>query len=186
MAREFRANVILHAEDEDDCRASVYDQFKREPGIVNAPGEILRRIDSPSTQNLEEAALREEVLRIISEIDKEDVPGMVGVGSGQVARALLECFLPAVIISDTIFPMNGKLIVQWLLKHGLEGYSLVGYSGTDFKKLEPEVQGYFESSENMARYFHKPLRDLEEFKVHIAECIKWNIQEYGQGRGCGV
>ncbi len=97
---------------------------------------------------------------------------LVHVVSGQVAREFLDRYTPAVIISDTGFPMNGVQTVQWLLAHGYEDYPLIGLSVMPISSFPPNVVAFYVSSN--ARYFNKV--DFTSKKLAFVQQVAFNTE----------
>ncbi len=117
-----------------------------------------------------------EIVRL--EKEAGDVLALVSVITAQVARTFLSRNLPAAIISDTSFPLNGKKVVEWLQVHGYPNYPLIGLSGTNVSLLEPELRDFFITGN--ARYFDKATFDSNSFVTQVAYNMGWTRQMYGQ------
>ena len=107
-----------------------------------------------------------------------DSPSIISIVSAQIAREFLGRYLPAAIISDTSFPLNGKKVVEWLQSHGHENYPLIGLSLTSFDDLDVNMKRFFGTKN--ARYFNKGDSYAEDFLGQVVYNIEYNRKAYKQ------
>jgi hypothetical protein len=174
--------MILHIEDEETWRFVVHSVLDK-PEIRNLYNESpLKFVESPIEEEVPDQQLMEEIVRL--EREAGDALSLVSVITAQVAREFLSRNLPAAIISDTSFPLNGKKVVEWLESHGYPNYPLIGLSGTPVDILEPELRRFFITGN--ARYFSKgevlvTPENRKSFVTQVAYNMGWTRQIYGQG-----
>jgi len=181
LTSQFRSNQILHIENELCFKDSAYRNFSDDQCIKDALGcSTGQRIIQVKSDILHirgdiGSTVDDEVSRVISEAG--DNPCIIGISNAAIARGYLEKHLPAVIISDTAFPLNGQKIIEWLLSHGLSDYAVIGLSGTDPRSLNDVVRTYFMTSN--ARYFLKDKVKPRELRAQIALNIQYNCRTFG-------
>ncbi len=119
--------------------------------IRAAYGSLQGPIVSPVMNELDTKEAESEIERLVNEAGGN--PAVINVKTAQLARTFLAQYVPGAIISDSSFPLNGAVIVQWLQTHGLPGYPLIGLSATPFNRLAPALQRFF--TQTSAVYFCK-------------------------------
>jgi hypothetical protein len=171
----FKPNIIFHIEDDSNWREIVYD-------ILNSPSYIeqlgnggLVYVESKIEKQVTDDLALEEVDRL--KRDAGDGLAVVSIVTAQIARTFLTYNLPAAIISDTSFPLNGKKVVEWLQAHGYPDYPLIGLSATPIDALEPELHTFFITGN--ARYFNKATFDIHSLGQQIIYNVGYNRKLYG-------
>ncbi|MFH0837187.1 MAG: hypothetical protein V1870_03600 [Candidatus Aenigmatarchaeota archaeon] len=120
--------------------------------IANTYGKDMKIFECKLyTEELPKDSAEKIVYDVIENAGTE--PAIVHLTTAQLGRIYLEKYIPAAIISDSSFPLNGKRIVEWLKTHGLKQYPLIGFSGRNFHELDPVMQEFFGST--CARYYRK-------------------------------
>lgn len=171
----FRPNVLLHIEDDREYAELTSICLMRDANIRNVYGKMkfIRPLIIGETVG---EAVQEELGRI--EREMQNASSYVHIATAQVARGYLSRHLPAALISDTSFPMNGKAIVGWLNENGFPDYPLIGLSGTPISKLDPKLRDWFASSN--AIYLEKGLRDSDAKLIpQIVFNTEFNRRTYG-------
>jgi len=195
---QFLPNTILHVEDQPIQRKGLLRRLSEGPGIRKLMGGDIKLVDTSVFYDLDnddidcsdpkyqisDTALDDEITRIEQEVLQNAC--IVGLSTAQVARGFLSKYLPAAIISDTSFPLNGDQIIEWMLKHGLRDYAFIGLSGKRPSNLSPMAQDFFMTTNS--RYFWKLDVELpfepEEYAANslmkqIRRNIRDNRQQYG-------
>jgi len=139
MDRIFRKNLILSIEDNLSQRKATYDFLKRDEHLRNLLGGELETITSRITGKVEESVLNKEVLNIESQAG--DSPNLVFMITADVARAYLNRNIPAALITDSGFPLNGRTVVEWLTKYDF-GYPIVALTSSSESCLSDEEKKY--------------------------------------------
>lgn len=153
----YRPSMILHIEDADNWRETLHRLFAK-PKYTSQLGKgELKYVASGINDYVPEDAVLKEVYRLQQEAGEG--LSWVSIVTAQIARVFLTSNLPAAIISDTSFPLNGKKVVEWLQAHGYLDYPLIGLSGTPVDSLEPELRKFFITGN--ARYFDKGSFDMD-------------------------
>lgn len=159
-------NLILHIEDDYDWVKTVYGTINESKQCMAEFGGKFSRVDSQIDYELPQSELTREISRLEAEIKKSGSdPLYISIVSGQVARTLLQDYLPSVMISDTGFPMNGKKTVDWLLDHNLGNYPLIGLSATPLANLDEHIKDFFVTRN--ARYFQKQTYSSEDLVFQV-------------------
>lgn len=135
----------------------------------------MRAIPSLVSYELDSGALESELERIVAAAG--DTGAVVQIVSGQVARGFLDRYIPAAIISDTGFPMNGIKTVQWLLAHDYRNYPLIGLSATPLSTLPQDVAAFYMTSN--ARYFDKTERRYADIISQLVFNTEFTRRTYG-------
>ncbi len=143
-------NTILWIEDEEEWIDLGERFFNRSTEIQRAFGKI-GVYKSGIVDQVSDLEAIAELEKIIASLGSG--PMLVNVQTAQIARSVLERYVPGAIISDTGFPLNGAKVVQWLQSHGFDSYPLIGYSATPVARLYPDIRDFFVSTN--ARYFEK-------------------------------
>lgn len=147
----YKLNNVLWIEDQPEYLTGLLGCFGINNSIAAEFGLEMKHIISNVKHEVSPEKAMLEVERLVSIAG--DKPYILLFQTAQTARTYLEQYLPAAIISDSNFPLNGKAVVGWLKAHGLSDYPLIGYSGKDLNELDLEVQDFF--SQTFARYFVK-------------------------------
>jgi hypothetical protein len=178
----FKPNVLLHIEDDLSVAEITGDCIMYNSRIEELYGRM-KFIKPLIIGETVDEAVEQELGRIGKEM--EGSSAYVNVATAQVARRFLGSYLPAALISDTCFPMNGKLVVEWIKSHGFPNYPLIGLSGTDFHDIDPKLQEWFGTSN--AVYFSKgctdPFEMLDKLVNQVAFNTEFNRRMYGNAEG---
>ena len=175
MPPSFRADLVLHIEDEPDWRRRVSLTLTDSAKITEAYGGKLKVVEYRGLGELPESKLEEEMAKLDKKIGQGTA--LVGVANAQFARRFLNEYLPGVIISDTSFPLNGKKVVEWIRSHGFEDYALIGLSGTPVFSLDEEVKNWF--AQGNARYFMKSEFSRAKLENQVLRNKTDNTRMYG-------
>ena len=140
MTRIYQPNHILWLEDDVGIADEMRKSLNRVKQIEWTYGE-LKRVISEVKDNLGDGAVP-EIEKIIREAGND--PSVIILQTPELGRTYFERYTPAAAITDAVFQMNGKEIIEWLCIHGLEDYPLLGHSGRKLSKLPSLVQEFFE------------------------------------------
>lgn len=181
MPTLFRPNMLLHIEDDDTWQKYVQSILNKSSSIrALHNGDPLKSAVSTISKDVPELELTTEIARLEAEAGGD--LSLVSIVTAQVARSFLERNLPAAIISDTIFPLNGRKIVGWLRDHGYPDYPLIGLSATSIEDLSDRSKKFFITGN--ARYYEKTAvvgkRDIKEsFIGQVAYNVGFARSIYG-------
>lgn len=171
----YKPNMILHIED-DITWSKILKRLLSRPEYSSqfGDGELIYVTSSIKEQVPDNVAL-DEVTRL--QQGAGDGLSLVSVITAQIARAFFTYNLPAAIVSDTSFPLNGKKAVEWLQSHGYPEYPLVGLSGTAVAFLDPELRDFFITGN--PRYFSKGEFDRDSLAQQVVFNVRYTRELYG-------
>ncbi len=167
--------MILHIEDADNWRKLLHRQFAKPIYSSQLGSGELKYVGSQVGDYVADYAALNEVARLQQEAGNG--LSWVSIVTAQIARTFLTYNLPAAIISDTSFPLNGKKVVEWLQSHGYRDYPLIGLSGTSVDSLEPELHEFFITGN--ARYFDKESFDMDSIAQQVVYNVGYTRKLYG-------
>ncbi len=172
---------FMHIEDDLNFANSFNFKFVSNDSIKNSYGGYLHTIKPRITsEHATDIQVRDEFKRIEDElhgnIDKGN-PSYLHFVTAAVAREFLSKYLPAAIVSDTSFPLNGKKVAEWIKTHGFPNYPLIGLSATPLKLVDPELRDWF--AESNARYFTKGSCKEEDVIGQVTFNTDINRRKYG-------
>ena len=173
---KYQKDLVLHVDDERTWRALVEYRFKRKVYLQQQYGASFQFIELLGGETELDVKELELVIDTVHEPIKQG-PVLISVDNGQLARAVMNEYIPGVMISDTGFPMNGALVVEWLIKHNLGSYPLIGLSGTSWNDL-PEIMKKHFGMRN-ARYFEKSTYVTQELLEQIVAARVISERLYG-------
>lgn len=176
LEQVFLPNTVMHIEDEDGgIRSSFQTLAGKRSNLRDVLTPPIIQVVSDVKEEIPDDLLEAEIQRLYDAIRGKS--SILYVRTAQIARTFLTTKLPAGIISDTGFPLNGAKIVQWFLTHGLGDFPLIGFSGTDLDRLDRKVQDYFMTSN--ARYFLKgDPESLDALPIQLTYNIGYTRQTY--------